>query len=644
MRHTNMPKSAHPVKEVSTSVLEARLRRAVRPKDRLWATIRLAEELMAAQTKRAQTLFAEAERLAEDANDRRGIATAIHGVGSCQLQLSNYATALESLERALPIAEQTGYAECEIKILRDIGHVYMRQGYPDRALMTLQKCVELAGLIGNRHVEASALNLMGRTLMHLGRYPESLEYHTKSLAFFDHNGTAHDQANTLLLLSNTLLYLGRYTEALSALHQSNEMSRGNARMERLCQLGFGVVYSEIGDYPKALSYLLASVTLLKSAGDKQNLAFAYASLTDVYRSLGNTEQTVELVEKAIIAFEEIGDKRGQAAMCENLSELYLARGQRTQAKRSLKQYLALSKEVSSKDFETTALTKLAEIEAGLGKFPMAEKLYQGALTIASESRDPDRTITALLGLGSLFNKWSKPEQSVPFLDRAVEIAREIHSRRHEQETHQMFSEALESLGDFERALEHSKLATSIKEEILGTEKQKAITELQIRSDIEKSEHETELLRKEVESREREIERMSVTTEQIAMAIAEKNELIGTVSRRVRKILRQTGSGIRGPGSGKLNLWISDPGPRVPELGQEYQLIHQDFLEMLLGHYPTLTPTERKICVLLREQFSLKEMSGLLKISTGVIGRHRYHIRKKMKLARGVNLTTVLGAM
>ena len=182
---TNTPKRTRPIKEVSLSVLEARLNRAVRPKVRLWAMIHLAEELIgkdATQAERSLTLFAEAEQLAKSIGDRRGIATAIRGTGSCQLYLSNLDAALELLERALPIAEQTGDAECEILILRDMGKVYRRQGNQDHALVALQKCSELAELIGNHRVLGSALGQMEAAFMNLGRYHEALECHTRSLA------------------------------------------------------------------------------------------------------------------------------------------------------------------------------------------------------------------------------------------------------------------------------------------------------------------------------------------------------------------------------------------------------------------------------------------------------------------------------
>ena len=686
-------KSARTTKEVSRSVLEARLKRAVRPKDRLQAILRLASELTgndATQTERALALFIEAEQLATTTQDRRGIAAALRGAGGCHIYFSNLAMALETLQRALPIAEQTGDAECEIMVLRDLGNVYSRQSRNHLAIETLQKCAELAELMGNIRVQTSALYLIGVTLTNLGRYEESIEYHTKSLTLLgasesvplrhrdvprmsslsmgnDHSSKeggraqhvptskgshspskgglwTHDRAIILLSLSNALRHLGRYAEALSALEKSRELSHsgqnsivGDARrMEALCQGSIGILYLEIGDYPKALSYLFASATILEHVGDKQKLATAYVNLTAVYQRLGDIEQIKDFGEKALKVFEELDDKRGQAVTFLNLGEYYLDRGGQTpRALRLLNRSLDLSKEIGSKNDEMGALAVLARLNIQYGKFGAADERYRKVLTIAQEIGDRDHTVDALLGLGKLFNKLGKPDEALSFLNQAIEVAGEIHSRHYEQDAHQILAETFETIGDLKHALEHLKLAASIKEEILGIEKQKAIIQLQIRADIEKSKGETALLKKETKSKSQEIER-------IAMELAEKTELIRSVNRRIRDIIRPW----NGTRYSEFDTLLSELAAQDKRtiFNNEFQLVHRDIIHKLSTRYPNLTSAERKICMLLRDELSVKEMAMMLKVTSHAIKKHRRAIRRKMKLGPEMKLTTVLAGM
>ena len=662
-------KPTRPLKETSLRVLESRMKRAVRPKDRLWAMIRLAERLAGygvIQTERAILLYMESEHLAQSIGDKRGIASAIRGAGYCQLIFFNPSAALRSFERALPIAEETGFAECEVLVLRDMGNVYRTQSRQDLALETLAKCAELAELIGNTRVQASALEQIGTTLKDLGRYQESLEYYTKSLAFFERIGSTstgaapiqratttpprpspfakgrgtslqNDRAGILLSMSDTLRHLGKYTEALSVLDRSCELRPDDAN-KGMCLNNRGIIYSEIGDYPNALSSFFASAKLMDLTGNTLGLANAYVNIMSVYLQLRNAEQGKDFGDKAFAIFEKIGDKHSQAAMFGVLGEYALHRGEKARSRRLLKQCLALSREIGSKDYEAEALAVLAKLEIDCGMFITGEKLYRKALAVATEIGDRDRIVTVLLGLGGLFNTLGQPEQALPLLERAIIVAEEIHARHHEQAAHQMLAETLEAKGDWARATHHLKLAFHIKEEILGTKKQKAITELQLQSDIEKSEAENVLLKKGIEYKSQEIEL-------ITMALAEKMELLRSARRQIKKIIKLLSNDKRLEFVEFLSEIERDYIPKGTRiLSNEFQLLHRDILQKLSDRYPTFTFSERKICALLHEGLSTKQISLLLKLSPHTIEMSRFGIRKKMKLTRAMNLSAVLARM
>ena len=641
--------------EVSQSVLETRLKRAIRPKDRLWATIRLAESFMgkdAEQTDRALALFTEAEQLAESTHDRRGLATALRGIGNCHFFRADDAAATQSFERALPIAEETGDAGCEIRILRDLGIIYVRQSQLDLGLKTLRKCAKLAKLIGDHNIQANALDHIGVALKDQGRYEEALEYHEKSLALLDKNPEEAPltRAATLGNMGNVLRFLRRYADAVSAIKQASQLFHAHEqyRKEGLCHLNIGMVFSEIGDYPNALSHSFAAATILERVGDKLNLANVYANVMQTYLQLDNSEQAKDFGEKALAVFEEIGYKRGWAEMLVALGRPYLDRGQHARAMRTLKRGLVLSRKIVSKDIETTALIAMAKLEIELSHFEAAEKLFQNALTITGETGDRDRNVAVMIGLGRLFNKQSEYDRAIPFLERAIAVAAEIHSRGHEQEAYQLLAETFEDKGDLKPALTHWKSAASIKEEILGLEKQKAITELQIRADIERSESEKTKLKKEMEVLKKERKFKSHEVKRIAMTVAEKTEAIRSISHRIKNIIKPwSGAGIVGEARSEFDQLILEIERDHFTEGEkkifhnEFQLVHRDILQKLSKRYPALTSAERKVCVLLNEGLSTKQMAVMLKVSSRAIEWHRYGIRKKMKLGKGDTIDAAL---
>ncbi len=70
-------------------------------------------------------------------------------------------------------------------------------------------------------------------------------------------------------------------------------------------------------------------------------------------------------------------------------------------------------------------------------------------------------------------------------------------------------------------------------------------------------------------------------------------------------------------------------------------VHEDFLDRLKTRYPNLTPTELRLCAFLKMNIPTKEIAPLLNISVRGVEICRYRIRKKMRISREVNLTTLL---
>ena len=69
--------------------------------------------------------------------------------------------------------------------------------------------------------------------------------------------------------------------------------------------------------------------------------------------------------------------------------------------------------------------------------------------------------------------------------------------------------------------------------------------------------------------------------------------------------------------------------------------HADFVMRLSRLSPDLTPTELRICALLRIDLSSKEIADLLSIALYTANTHRRNIRRKLGLDERSNLTAYL---
>ena len=72
--------------------------------------------------------------------------------------------------------------------------------------------------------------------------------------------------------------------------------------------------------------------------------------------------------------------------------------------------------------------------------------------------------------------------------------------------------------------------------------------------------------------------------------------------------------------------------------------HSELEQKLLNKYPSLTLTERKVCIFLHSGRSTKEIASLLHISPDTVDTHRIHIRRKMGLAPRSSLRSLLATL
>lgn len=69
----------------------------------------------------------------------------------------------------------------------------------------------------------------------------------------------------------------------------------------------------------------------------------------------------------------------------------------------------------------------------------------------------------------------------------------------------------------------------------------------------------------------------------------------------------------------------------------FDLIHENFFRKLKERYPSLTPSDLKLCALLRLNYSSKEIGKMLNISIRGVEAARYRLRKKLGLSESENL-------
>lgn len=154
------------------------------------------------------------------------------------------------------------------------------------------------------------------------------------------------------------------------------------------------------------------------------------------------------------------------------------------------------------------------------------------------------------------------------------------------------------------------------------------------------ERDREPIRQQSEQYRAQLESKSKDLNASALSLAQKNEVISALKQRIQSLSRN-GSEANPESLRELLRMIEEHlrGDKQME-GVTKQLsdFHQDFLHKLSAEFKNLTPTEIKICSLLKLNLNTKEIADFLCVSFKSVEVYRARIRKKLGLGEGRTLS------
>jgi DNA-binding CsgD family transcriptional regulator len=203
--------------------------------------------------------------------------------------------------------------------------------------------------------------------------------------------------------------------------------------------------------------------------------------------------------------------------------------------------------------------------------------------------------------------------------------------------------AYEGAGKLKESIRHFNKFITLSEEIHNEQKQRALVEISARVEIEKADRERarmERIAKDADERAEllrsETERQSKELTTLALQLVQKNEFLCMLKEEIEPV-------IKSPRKAKaISERIDDhiKSDRDWETFEhQFDQVHRDFLKKLASSYPTLTPTELNLAILIKLDLSTKAIASLLCLSARTVENHRQSIRRKLDLHSEDNLVS-----
>jgi CHAT domain-containing protein/uncharacterized protein HemY len=348
---------------------------------------------------------------------------------SLRLQ-GKYAEAHSILKPSLRIAEQINDRKGMAQALMLMGTVYFFQRNYEEALNVSKQSLEIAEKDENKIGIADAFNNFGMIYADKGDYEMALDYHEKGLAI--RNEIGDPQKITPALMSIARVYfsqgnfessLKNYSRALELLEKTDDKATTASALNSI-----GALNDRLGNYSLSLEYLQKSLKLRESMGLKPGIASTLGNIGLNYYHQNNFDVALDYMKRSLSMHEELQDKRWMANQLNNIGDVYRAQSQYALALEVYEKSLKLREELSDKEGIGETANEMGKVYYIQNKRQLALRSFQRSLLVHEEMKDQEGMAQSLHSLSEVYLAEGNYAETLRFANRASELSKLAHVR------------------------------------------------------------------------------------------------------------------------------------------------------------------------------------------------------------------------
>ena len=307
-------------------------------------------------------------------------------------------------------------------------------------------------------------NEIGKLQYRKGQYPDALASFLNALEIAQDLNDSLQMAKMYSNMGVINDVIGNYSVAIDHYQQSLKIydHLNNKQGKESVLNNMGIVYEEMNMPEKALDLYFRALKLKIERGDKKSIAGTYNNIAIIYGSVfNNNDSAYYYYDQAMKIYRDIGDERHTGLIYSNLGLIHLRKGETAKAK----------------------------------------EFFEKALTIFRKTEDPKNIGYALYYLGLANKDQSNYKQALYYFNQAKKLSEQHDIKKLQSQICNDMARLYEQTGNYKKALECFKKYDEIRDQLLNLEKIKKIHQLETNFELEKSQHEIEMLKKQSELNE-----------------------------------------------------------------------------------------------------------------------------------------------
>ncbi len=316
----------------------------------------------------------------------------------------------------------------------------------------------------------------------LGVYQKALDYYFKALEYAMLYGDSTELATAYYNTGSGYQAMGDFANAIDYTNKAYEIDRvkkdTSAIAFDLKQMGF--LSEENGNYSQAIQHYKESIELHeKGGGNANSVAERMNSIGMAYQKMGIIDSAQYYVEKSLQAHRKLQDSINIAERWVNLASIYNQQQKFAESRKLVEQAMAYYEGLDESEYLSSARLTLAENHLLTGQFDTAEKLVYANINYSKRN-----------GLLSQL-----------------------------KDSYQLYSNIKEHKGQYIDALDAYKRYNVLEDSLLSQFSRSAISELNIKYDVDSKEQENKILQLENEVQQSQIEQQEIRERWLYFSLA-----------------------------------------------------------------------------------------------------------------------------
>lgn len=323
------------------------------------------------------------------------------------------------------------YEECRFFEARDLLHktVNLYSNQNATSIKALDSAIEF----GTKRVLALCHNLLGDVEWTLGNPARAFRHHQLALSLAEETGDLDTIVTSLQSLGTYYRETGDFEQGLAHYHKALELISGHRdrwRLQNKILTSLGILYSDIGQFDKAVEYSLQAVDLCTHSEDTRVLPSCLNNLACLYLEQNDFDLAIGTLEKGLEVMQSENDFRQNALILNNLAMCYLRRkppGRDVAKARSfLDEALTISKKNGALSLQALSIGNIGFVHKEAGDFSEARQAFLNSVKIFRKIGAHSSEAMALTNLGQLLrDSLNDLEGASQACRKAIDIIEEI---------------------------------------------------------------------------------------------------------------------------------------------------------------------------------------------------------------------------